>query len=364
MWKRQRKEHQAIDRRPMPWETLNQPAPPGIPDLGPPVLEALFGKLMIDDKWSVRALRSFTWWPYRLAQRVSVSSPRLAFGDPMVAVRVVNDLVRDVKADDTVVENIVGLMNMHASDGAYVWDPDARHVTVTTSAYIHNGNRSLERFFSGAVLLTTIEAHAKAKQLAELLDGEPATSEHPVSGPRPVLDDLLNFADTDVVPRGQGVSAFAGQAMEAARQAPSLQSTMVTSSPTGLTAELPFFGDMPAIAKAALGSSGPVETSLVELLTEPRHPGYGSGLLALLRLPVRQPPDEIRRLAHGLNRAEANELTGFPQFGAWCRDASDETSLVFATFVPSVLFDPGIITTLLFYTGLRNEWARDRLIAR
>ena len=361
MWKRRREEPAAPQRPPMPWQTLNIPAAPGTLDLGPAVLDNLYVKLMVDDEWAVREARSFTWWPYCLAQRLSASTPRIAFGDPMVAVRAVNDVVRNVKADGEQVEDFVGLLNMHASVGAYIWDPDGRRITITTSAYIHEGNRSLERFFSAAVLLTTVEAHAKAQQLAALVDGEVAASEHPISGSRPELDDLLNFADAEIVPRGQGPSAFVGPAMAAATQAPSLQSVFANGDESGLTAELPFFGDTPMMMKAALGLAGPPETSLVQLLTQPRHPGYGSGMLALLKLPLEQPAEEIRRLAHGLNRAEAVELTGFPQFGAWCCDPGNETTLAHAAFVPSALYDPGLISTLLFYTALRNEWAHQRL---
>jgi hypothetical protein len=347
----------------MPWETLSREPTRAIPDLGPSVLESLFEKLMIDDEWAVRDDRAFTWWPHRLAQQVRVSTPREAFGEPMVAVRITNDLVTDVQEDDAMVEGVIGLLNMHASVCAYVWDPDSREVRISTSAYIHEGNRSLERFFSAAVLISTIEAHAKALQIAEMLSGRPATSDHPTSGERPLADDLLGFAEDQIVPKGQGQSAFVGPAMENATSAPGINWGMANASAEGFTGELPFLGDMPATVKAALGAAGPVETSLVQLLTEPRHPAYGSGLLALLRLPITQPADEIHRLAHGLNRAEALELTGIPQFGAWCQDPSADTSLVFATFVPSALFDPGIVNTLLFYTALRNEWARDRLVA-
>lgn len=360
---RSRKDEHVNSRPAMPWETLKHEPTSALPDLGPATLDSLFEKLMIDDEWAYCAGRAFSWWPHRLAQRVSVTAPREAFGDPMVAVRVTNDFVTDVEADDEMVEEVIGLLNMHASVCAYVWDSDARAVTIATSAYIHEGNRSLERFFSAAVLLSTIEAHAKAIQVAEILSARPATSEHPISGERPMPDDLLGFAEDQIVPRGQGLSAFVGPAIENATRAPGIGWGMANASPEGFTGELPFLGDIPAVVKVALGADGPVETSLVQLLTEPRHPAYGSGLLMLLRLPITQPADEIHRLAHGLNRAEALELTGFPQFGAWCRDPSDDTSLVFATFVPSACFDPGIVNTLLFYTALRNEWAKERLVA-
>jgi hypothetical protein len=36
------------------------------------------------------------------------------------------------------------------------------------------------------------------------------------------------------------------------------------------------------------------------IITEERHPAYGSAVLALLRLPITRPADGVRRLAHGL----------------------------------------------------------------
>ena len=346
----------------MPWGNLQREPASALPDLGPAVLGSLFEKLMIDEEWAVREGRSFTWWPYRLAQRVWVSPPQLVLGDALVAVRVVNDFVSDIKSSDDVVEDVMSVLNMHAALSTYVWDPDQRRATITTSAYIHEGNRSLERFLSVAALLSTIEAHAKAQQVAGILAGLPTATGHPTSGERSQPDDLLSFAEAEIAPRGQAQSAFVGPSMELAGQASGIDWSMASASPTGFAGELPFLSDMPAMVQGALGKSGPRVTSLVQLLTEPSHPAYGSGLLALLRLPIPQPAAEVQRVAHGLNRAEAQELTGFPQFGAWCQDPSNGTALVFATFVPSALFDPGIASLLLFYNAMRNDWAKNRLL--
>src|SRR5438034_671528 len=43
------------------------------PDLGLEVLDFVSMSMQIDDSWSVRTARGFTWWGHRLAQRVSAA---------------------------------------------------------------------------------------------------------------------------------------------------------------------------------------------------------------------------------------------------------------------------------------------------
>lgn len=44
-------------------------------DIGLQMLDSLVDQMMIDEEWSVRRERGFTWWSYRLAQHVEVSPP-------------------------------------------------------------------------------------------------------------------------------------------------------------------------------------------------------------------------------------------------------------------------------------------------
>src|SRR2546422_504240 len=46
-------------------------------DIGPEVIDFVYSTLGIDDAWSVRAPRGFTWWGHRLAQRVWAEAPRV-----------------------------------------------------------------------------------------------------------------------------------------------------------------------------------------------------------------------------------------------------------------------------------------------
>jgi hypothetical protein len=93
------------------------------------------------------------------------------------------------------------------------------------------------------------------------------------------------------------------------------------------------------------------------------HPYLGSGALILLKLGVSGQPMEVFQLSLTLNLAESTEPTGFPLIGSWTIDAQTK-SLAHVTFLPTTVFDPGLLRTVSFYSSLRNEWARQRLLPR
>jgi hypothetical protein len=337
----------------MPWVSPAERPDQPLPDDGPAILDELFEALYVDDEWSVRDDRAFTWWPYRVPQRIEVSEPRLSFGDPTIKVTATCELVTGVTAPTETRELAVAAMNQHASMGAYVWDEERRAVRLATTAYLHPENRSLFSIVVMAVLLCANEANAKAPSLASVLQGRPGERPHPTSGARPEPDELLGFVDQVVVPTGAEPSGFVGLPPEAEE---ALDWCMANSSDSGFTGELPFYGDTPVATLAATGG-GPVETAMVRMLTDQPHPGYGSGLLMLLMLPDTFERHDAAVLADALNRAEADELTGFPLFGAWC-PAPEGSTLSFCTFLPSVIAQPGLLATLSFYELLRVGWVR------
>ena len=351
----------ASDPQPAPWHTL--PEPPGrqLDDLGPQLLDGLYGGLLIDEEWSVRTERSFTWWPHRLAQHVTASEPRLAFGDPMIALHGQSDVVAEVTAPQERVTGLLADLNRNATLGAYVWDPAQRTIGYATSAYLYEGNLGVQEVLRLALLLGATEAELVAEALAAELEGKPAYSSHPTSGPRPVGDDLLNFVGQIVVPHGEEPSEFIGLVPEAGA---ALHWAMASGDDEGFTGELPYHGDRPAVSMGAgdaVAIAGPLQTALVRVLATQAHPTYGSGALMLMLLPDHFDEDTAPATADALNRAEATTLTGFPQFGAWCVAAHDPSTLAFATFLPSIIARPGLIGTMCFYLQLRAAWAREQL---
>jgi hypothetical protein len=67
---------------------------------------------MVDDQWSVRTDRGFSWWAYRLAQHVEVSQPH---GGPNGAtacdVRIWTDAAADIPPDDRKVTGLMAIVN-------------------------------------------------------------------------------------------------------------------------------------------------------------------------------------------------------------------------------------------------------------
>lgn len=44
-------------------------------DVGLDAVEYLFKALQVDEEWSIRRPRGFTWWSYRLAQHIDATEP-------------------------------------------------------------------------------------------------------------------------------------------------------------------------------------------------------------------------------------------------------------------------------------------------
>jgi hypothetical protein len=103
---------------------------------------------------------------------------------------------------------------------------------------------------------------------------------------------------------------------------------------------------------------------MFQVLANVPHPYLGSGALLLLRLGLNVEPAQADKLATELNLAEASEPTGFPLIGAWTRSPDLRTVLAHVTFLPTSIFDAGLLGSVAFYSSLRNEWAHQRLLPK
>lgn len=267
-------------------------------DVGPQVLDDLFQRMMIDREWSVRSDRSFTWWGHHLAQRVWAEPCRQDHGYGLVCVRAETDLLRQVPNNQRTLE-MVNLLNAHASLSSLVWHKDKATVKLACSAYFHSENASwLRGIFYAAAAIQAADAETKVATAAEVLRGEPGVSQHPGSGPRETMDDLLNVIEGSVARVGQESSRFTEEDFASAADTLSGQ-VLATASETGLTAEFPFFGATPAVGTAlGLGTSTQLETALLQADCEARHPQLGSGVLLLLKLPLAKDADASAAIAN------------------------------------------------------------------
>src|SRR5437588_1180429 len=67
------------------------------PDVGLEAVERLYKQMQIDQPWSTREERGFTWWGYRLAQHVTAEEPVSEGQRICSTVRISTDVVRDVR---------------------------------------------------------------------------------------------------------------------------------------------------------------------------------------------------------------------------------------------------------------------------
>ena len=179
-------------------------------DVGGEFLDRLYGKLMIDDQWAERRERGFSWWGYRLAQHVEVDLP-VSDGELNVcAVRIWTDVVRDVDPQ-TKPAAILALINTHQTMNAVTWDPSTGAIRECCTAFVHEQNIGwLTNLLATSAVLQNTAAHSRAHGLAEVCGGTPDAADHPSSGQRTEMDDLLNLPEHVIAPAGAEVSRFAG----------------------------------------------------------------------------------------------------------------------------------------------------------
>jgi hypothetical protein len=101
-------------------------------------------------------------------------------------------------------------------------------------------------------------------------------------------------------------------------------------------------------------------TSLLSIRADIPHPAVGNGLFYRLDLPVPFDDEGAQRSAGELNRAEAEGVDTPPFFGAWCSLPGSRT-LSFVGFWPNVMYQPGTVTNIAFWSWARSRFARQAL---
>ena len=327
-------------------------------DIGVRLLDSLYEQLMIDDEWAVRRERGFTWWSYRLAQHVEVGPPQWSVDRYVCSVRIWTDVVSGVDPS-TDPATLLGVVNAYATLNALVWNPDEATIAQCCTAKVHDEIFPwLSKVLATAAVLQNTAAHSRAHPLAEVIGGVPAASNHPLNGERPAMDDILNVPEEVVAKEGAAPSRFGGEAWAAVAEYLHQMGYVGTVDDTELTCEVPFTGDVPALA---LPEPGSAQTSLVQLYTDAPHPEAGNGLLGLMRLPVNADADHVAQLANQLNLIES---TGEPLtnlLGAWCPSPDSPTVIAFCQFVPNMLAHLFRVENAVVYLASHSRFAADQL---
>jgi hypothetical protein len=312
-------------------------------DLGPRVVQQLLEALQLDDGWSMRSRRSFTWWGHHLAQRVWAERPHRDGADS-TRVQGTTVVLKGVRRAPQTVETIASL-NRFATFSALVWNPYSGEVALHCSAYFTRDNaRWLQPIFAKAITMQAAEAHVQLESLLGLLGGRPAWSDHPKRGHRYDPDSKLDVLGTVYARVGGASSPFTAADFDAILRME--QPPWASASVEGrtLTAEVPLDG-----------AGGP--RAVLTASSEGSHPQLGSGLLVRLRLPS-APALPAAELAGRLNAAEAFEWTEVNLFGAWC--SGHDEHLWFALFLPAGLYEPGLLGLIVRNAVARARWGAAR----
>jgi hypothetical protein len=330
-------------------------------DIGLQAIDRIFDMLQVDEAWSVRRPRGFTWWSYRLAQHVDATEPWQDDEYQLSRIRIRTELVDSVTAVKPP-EPFVALANMQETLSAVVWDPQDRSISECCTGIVHQENLGwLSRLLATAAILQNDAAHGRAQALAEIVGGFPAASSHPQNGERPEPDSMLGVpAGLNDQARDAGRS-FRGPLCANLGGVLSDYELLGFSDESNFSCEVPFTGVVPIAAMAALdlpGKSQQPETSLLRIYPDIEHPNLGSGALITLLLPITYEPDDVPGIANRLNLAEAKGNTSSSLLGAWCPDPTNKNrnTIAFTAFLPDLLAEPGVLENQVVFNAVRSRF--------
>jgi hypothetical protein len=320
-------------------------------DHGIQLVRKIFKDMNIDEEWSIETDRAFTWWGHQYAQRIWAEQPVKDNGFHVTKVNAETELLK-YPTRSTETETLLATEMMKASLNGLIINQEADKITLRCSAYVHEENQSwLGKIFSLAAIMQVIEAENKADVLAMVLELQPDKSNHPDSGVRNDMDEMLSVVDQAVIPLGREPFHSIGE-FEFRRTADMLnsQNLLTTADKTGLSAYLPF-GD---------------NSALLWVDTEHEHPGLGKGLLIRLFLP----PKEILSVTNidgpfvmDLNSMEQKSFPSGHFFGSWCLGPVGENiqTAVYVTFIPAIVCNSGILFNMCLSTLCHGKLAEQYL---
>lgn len=308
-------------------------------DLGQEFVDSLYERMKIDDEWSVREPRGFTWWPGLLKQRIWVEDP---FEDEDMEIwraHVRSDFIEGF--GDTEDERWAMTLGEHSSLAGFVRCPeDHTRVQFASSAYFHEETLPFICGLMGWVApIQAIDANELCDPVADLFDGwAPDSSAHPTSGVRDDPDELLGLVELLVEPEGRCPSVYAGADMkEALEGLPEPPHIFPSGDDSSVATCLPFPG---------------CNTLLSASTTKP-HLGMGNGLSISLKIPHncdgKLPADAL-----AFNELELSSLTRSHFLGSW--SVSDSGDMTFSSFIPNSLFVDGITEHMLMSHTMRAGW--------
>lgn len=323
-------------------------------DPGADVLDLLFERMQIDEQWSVRGNREFSWWPDRQRQRAWASITSDHHGEPSSLVHIETDVTTGVP-DPRPALDTISWMNRSSMLSALVLD-DTRirlHAAVEVTA----GNLAFASELAlHAMALQLVESSFAADTLTAKQCGRRDETQHPSSGPRPEPDEMLGLGGLYADPN---------------HTRPAIDFDRLTRSPErcweraeadadSFSAELALDGaGIPELVRMVKRAEG-LDAAVVQATTAESHPAIGAGLLLAIRMP--ETPDDGAAVANLLN---ASALVAAPAhaLGAWW--FAKEYGLTQSAFYPALAFrndrpdwNYRLFESLVWHASSTAQWAR------
>lgn len=319
------------------------------------VLTDLQDQIQIEPEWLREHEHGFEWWPGWLGQRIWLV-PYIDDDGGIARLHIESDFLRSVPANEKTLE-LVAFGNRLTTFSSLVFSPDDHTVRLHASFCITPDNaKSLPQLARIVAWMQMADADAKSTGLAPVFGGDPDFTNHPLSGRRPLGHMALHTLELlrDENASAPNLSEVDFTPLKNLDPSPWIVSM---AGKGGMTAELPFIDNTPALLAFAAGDDSGPRTALFQATTDFDHLQLGQGVLFRLTLPIGQGAELANRL--NLAEASAHGIPGAHQLGAWC---SRESDVVFATFVAASLFDRGLFECLAWGAGRRAAWARDLLV--
>ena len=320
-------------------------------DVGLQSLELIHKANLIDEEWTERGAREFSWIAHRLKQAVKASRPFDDDGITLTRLSAQTTVVEDVSAEPEVVLAVLSHLNRHAIGNCYSYDANRDSIVASTVSHVHADtvNWRVPQVASYAIAQLCF-AETDADYLASETGGQVAVRAHNSAGARHEPDDMLNVLEDVFAIEGRQPSRFENlfefeTIADISRGTPRVAT--LGADRTGLALEVAFAD----------------YTSLAMLRTNAPHRRIGKGLLADVRLPSKVTVEDAHRIADFLNRRESTGDALSTHYGAWYADVRPEfgLSVAYQFFVPNRLYLPGIAQDSAYSCVGRARWA-DRML--
>ena len=294
-------------------------------DLGQTLIERVHRKLQVDEHWTTRSDRSFSWIAHRLEQTISADRGLQDGEFTLFKLSAETPVVDLVSASEAVVDHVLSELNRHSFGSCYSFAIAERRIYATTNIWVHIETADWRtNVFDTYAIGQLCVAEAEADYLADKCAGEVAVRSHPQSGYREQADDMLNIVDALFAVKGHEPSPYADEFQ--------FEGVADFAKRTDRIATLG--GSAEGIA---LESSFDNYTAISILSSTYKHRLLGAGMSACLQLP----------------------LGGQGHIGAWCVDQtpSGGIAVTYRSFLPNLIYVNGLIMDTSVACATRMRWA-------